>query len=53
MVAVVQPTHVWHRDDLARCRRLDGPAHGRILAQREMRAPMLIVVNLRSQGSLE
>ena len=43
MVAVVQAAHVRHRNDLARCSRLDASAHGRILAQREMRAPEMVV----------
>ena len=53
MVAVVQAAHVRHRHDLARCSRLDASAHGRILAQREMRAPVLVVVDVRSQYSVE
>ena len=53
MVAVVQAAHVRHRNDLARCSRLDASAHGRILAQREMRAPEMVVVDVRSQYSVE
>ena len=53
MVAVVQAAHVRHRHDLARCSRVDASAHGRILAQREMRAPELVVVDVRSQYSVE
>ena len=53
MVAVVQAAHVRHRHDLARCSRLDASAHGRILAQREMRAPEMVVVDVRSQYSVE
>ena len=52
MVAVVQAAHVRHRHDLARCSRLDASAHGRILAQREMRAPEMVVVDVRSQYSV-
>ena len=53
MVAVVQAAHVRHRNDLARCSRLDASAHGRILAQREMRAPEMVVVDVRSQYLVE
>ena len=53
MGAVVQAAHVRHRNDLARCSRLDASAHGRILAQREMRAPEMVVVDVRSQYSVE
>ena len=53
MVAVVQAAHVRHCHDLTRCSRLDASAHGRILAQREMRAPEMVVVDVRSQYSVE
>ena len=53
VVAVVEAAHVRPRDDLPRASRLDGAADGRILAQREMRAPEMIVVDVRSQYSLE
>ena len=53
MVAVVEAAHVRPRDDLARVSRLNGPAHGRILAQRQMRAPVLVVVDVRPQYPLE
>ena len=46
--------HLFPRTNaLARCSRLDASAHGRILAQREMRAPEMVVVDVRSQYSVE
>ena len=53
MVAVMQATHVRPRDDLARGRRLDGPTHRRILTQRQMRAPVMVLVDVRSQYALQ
>ena len=53
MVAVVQPAHVRNRDDLARFSRLNASAHGCIFTQREMRAPVMVVVDVRSQHSLK
>ena len=53
MVAVVEAAHVRPRDDRAQRRRLNGPTHRRILAQRQMRAPVLVVVDVRSQYPLE
>ncbi len=52
MVAVVQPADVRHRDELARFSKLDGPAHGHIVAQCETGAPVMVVVNVRSQHPL-
>ena len=53
MVAVMQAAHVRPRDDLARGRRLDGATHRRILTQRQMRAPVMVVVDVRSQYALQ
>ena len=53
MIAVVEAAHVRPRDDLAQRRRFNGPTHRRILTQRQMRAPVLVVVDVRSQDPLQ
>ena len=53
MVAVVEAAHVRPRQDRAQDRRLNGPAHRRILTQRQMRTPVLVVVDVRSQDPLQ
>lgn len=53
MIAMMQAADVRTRDNLARGRRLDNPAQRRILAQRQMRSPVLVVVDVRSQDALQ
>ena len=53
LVAMVEPADLGQFDDLAHARRLDRPWLGRILAQREMRARLVIVRKVSFQNSME
>ena len=53
LVAMVEPADLRQFDDLAHARRLDRPWLGRILAQREMRARLVIVRKVSFQNSME
>ena len=53
MVAVVEAAHVRLRDDLPQGHRLDDPMHRWILTQRQMRAPVLVILDVRSQDAVQ
>ena len=53
MVAVVEPADVRPRDDFARLGPLHASTHRSIFAQREMRAPVMVVGDIRSQHPLQ
>ena len=53
MVAVVESADVRPRDDFARLGPLHASAHRSIFAQREMRAPVVVVGDIRSQQPLQ
>ena len=51
MVAVVQPANVRNRDHFGGLSRFNSPAHGRILAQRQMRPQVMVVADIRSKDA--
>ena len=53
MVAVVEAAHVRARDDRAQGRRFNDPMHRRILAQHQLRAAVLVIVDVRPQDALQ
>ena len=52
-VVVMQTADVWNGGDRAAGWRLDNTRHGRILVQREMSAPMVVIVDIALQVALQ
>ena len=50
---VMQTAYVWNADDRAAGWRLSNPRHGRILAQREVSAPVVVIVDVALQMTLQ
>ncbi len=51
LVTVMQTANLWEGNNLSRFSRLDRPAGGRVLFQREVRAGAMVVVDIRRQYS--
>ena len=51
MVAVVQSADVRNSDHVGGVGRFNSPAHGRILAQRQMRPQVMVVGDVRSKDA--
>ena len=51
VVAVVQSANVRNRDHVGGLSRFNSPAHGRILAQRQMRPQVMVVADIRSKDA--
>jgi hypothetical protein len=52
-VVVMQTADVWNGDDRAAGWRLDNMRHGRILVQREVSAPVVVMVDIAVQVALQ